>query len=105
MALSDNLLKQFASTVAVKKSNRGDSTIKYGVAVESEGELYVRLDGSDILTPVSMAMDAIDGDRVSVTIQNHTAVITGNLTAPASARTATGILSISNSEIEDMLTL
>ena len=48
MALSDNLLKQFASTVAVKKSNRGDSTIKYGVAVESEGELYVRLDGSDI---------------------------------------------------------
>jgi hypothetical protein len=58
--------------------------------VKKDGTTYVQLDGSEgRLTPISPTItDVEDGDRVSVTIQNHVAVITGNFTSP-SARTDT----------------
>ena len=31
---------------------RSDKTSSYGTAVEYEGTMYVKLDGSDLLTPV-----------------------------------------------------
>lgn len=64
----------------------------YGTIVSKNDGKYVILDGSDALTPISESNECITGDRVTVQIVNHEAIITGNLTSPASARTATDFL-------------
>lgn len=87
MALSSDLISQF---VQVTKDNTKTSkeTTVYGTVVKYDGVKYVRIDGSDLLTPVSMTADAIEGERVTVMIKNHTAMVTGNISSP-SARTST----------------
>lgn len=87
MELSRELLKQFAK-VTRESENSVKETMAYGTVVKNGDIVYVKIDGTDVLTPVSMAMDAENGDRVIVTIKNHSAVVTGNITSPASARTA-----------------
>ena len=51
------------------------------------GNKYVKLDGSELLTPASFTTNIADGERVTVLIKNHMAVVTGNITSPA-ARTS-----------------
>lgn len=84
MALSSDLISQF---VQVTKDDRTKKeTTVYGTIVEYEGNKYVKLDGSELLTPISSTADAIDGERVTVMIKNHNAIVTGNMSSPA-ART------------------
>ena len=95
MDLPGNLAKQFAKAIAADDSGRHKAeTVAYGTVVVQGDETYVRLDGSDNLTPVAKAMDAVDGDRVVVSIRNHNAVITGNISSPASARTASSYMKL-----------
>ena len=82
MSLSHELAVQFAKITKDEETNKSD-TIVYGTAVVHEGATYVKLDGSDILTPVSTTAVVQDGERVSVLIKNHTASITGNSSSPA----------------------
>lgn len=89
MELSSALLKEFARSTMDNKGN--EAMYAYGRVVTQDNSTYVRLDGSEILTPVSMAMDAVEGDRVIVMVKNHVATITGNISAPASARKATDL--------------
>lgn len=89
MELDAKLLKQFSSIVNANNSNKSSETTAYATVVKNGDAIYVKIDGTDTLTPVSMAMDAEDGERVIVTIKNHSAIITGNISSPASARTAT----------------
>lgn len=82
MDLSNDLISQF-----VKVTNDGDvgskeSTV-YGTTVEYNGEMYVKIDGSDLLTPVETTSDMQTGERVTVMIKNHAATVTGNLTSPS----------------------
>lgn len=85
MKLPVELATQFAKiTKQEKVKNKESST--YGTIVEYNGEKYVRLDGSDLLTPASSTTNIEAGERVAVTIKNHSAVVTGNLSSPA-ART------------------
>ena len=85
MGLSNDLLSQFAKITNDKTNAKKESTT-YGTAKVVGGVTYVQLDGSDLLTPYSSTADVKDGDRVQVTIKNHNATITGNLSSP-SART------------------
>lgn len=85
MGLSNDLLSQFAK-ITNDKSKKKEETVVYGTAVEYSGSIYVKLDGSDLVTPMKFTTDAKPGDRVRVTIKNHTATVTGNLSSP-SART------------------
>ena len=85
MGLSNDLLSQFAKITNDKTKNKKESTT-YGTVKVVGGVTYVQLDGSDLLTPYSSTADVKDGDRVQVTIKNHNATITGNLSSP-SART------------------
>lgn len=85
MSLSNDLLSQFAK-VTNDRSKKKEETVVYGTAVEYNGSIYVKLDGSDLVTPMKSTTDAKPGDRVRVTIKNHTATATGNLSSP-SART------------------
>lgn len=86
MALSSDIISQFAKLTAGDKTVGGEKTV-YGTIVEYNGSKYVKLDGSDMLTPVSSTTNVEADERVTVMIKNHAATITGNLSSPA-ARTA-----------------
>lgn len=82
MALPSDLITQFAKIVNKREEPVKESTV-YGTIVESDGKRYVRFDGSNILTPVATTVGMLPGERVIVSIKNHTAVVTGNMTSPA----------------------
>lgn len=86
MALSNDLISQFVKATQDKPETNKESTA-YGTIVVSDGKEYVKLDGSDLLTPISSTTVVHDGDRVIVTIKNHTAVVTGDLTNPSASDT------------------
>lgn len=87
MNLSSELISQFVKATKDDKEVKNESTV-YGTTVEYNGDMYVQLDGSEILTPISTTADTKAGERVMVMIKNHTATITGNISSPA-ARTGT----------------
>lgn len=82
MPLSNDLLSQFAKATASNKRVDTESTV-YGTVVEYEGKNYVRLDGSDMLTPMSSVVSASPGERVAIRIKNHSATVTGNMSSPS----------------------
>lgn len=86
MGLSNDLISQFAKLTKSDKNTKTEST-HIGTIVEYNGSKYVKLDGSDSLTPISTTADTKIGDRVTVMIKNHSATVTGNITSP-SARTS-----------------
>ncbi len=99
MSLSTDLISQFVK--ATKDQNESPKTTTvYGKVVKKDSVTYVQLDGSEgRLTPISpTTTDIEDGDRVSVAIRNHVAIITGNLTSP-SARTDT--VKVIDGKVED----
>ena len=46
---------------------------------------YVKLDGSEVLTPVTSTTEIEDQNRVMVMVKNHTAVVTGNISSPSAS--------------------
>lgn len=84
MNLPSELISQFVKVTRNKKE-KNERTV-YGTIVEKDGKTYVKLDGSDELTPARTTVDMLNGERVIVMIKNHTAIVTGNITSPA-ART------------------
>lgn len=94
MELSYDIISQFAKVINEdKRQNQGVETTIYGVVVSDDnGNKYVKLDGSDQLTPLSdderpsadsTTANANIGDRVAVSIKNHTATVTGNTSSPS----------------------
>ena len=83
MALSNDLISEFVKATNDNKSETKKETIVYGTTVEYKGETYVRIDGSDLLTPVTATANTKPGERVTVMIKNHTATVTGNLSSPS----------------------
>lgn len=84
MGLSNDLISLFVKTTNDNKDSKSDSSVN-GTVVEYNGSKYVKLDGSDLLTPVESTASTKDGDRVTVSIKNHTATITGNLSDPSAS--------------------
>lgn len=87
MSLSADLISQFVKLTKKEDTSPKETTV-LGETVEYEGNIYVKLDGSDQLTPISTTADTLPGERVTVLIKNHTAIVTGNISSP-SARTDT----------------
>lgn len=82
MALSNNLISQFVKATNDNKTKVEETTL-YGTVVEYGGSKYVRLDGSDLLTPYTATVAANVGERVRVSVGKHTATVTGNISSPA----------------------
>lgn len=83
MALSTDLISQFVKVTKDETKDNKGSTV-YGEVVKHNGKDYVKIDGSDLLTPVSSASIAVDdGERVAILIKDHNATVTGNITSPA----------------------
>lgn len=80
MALSNDLISKFVK--ATKDDNKTlKETVVYGTVQKDVG--YVKLDGSDVLTPVKTTIVLAENDRVTVLLRNHEAVVTGNVSSPA----------------------
>lgn len=88
MAISYDLISQFAKEITRDtKKTSSESTVYGSIVVDENGDKYVKLDGSDLLTPLTNTSAVVNEDeRVSVLIKNHTATVTGNISSPA-ART------------------
>lgn len=82
MDLSSELISQFVKATKDDKKPKTGTTVT-GTTVEYNGKTYVKIDGSELLTPVTTTAAIKDGERVTVTIKDHSATVTGNLTAPA----------------------
>lgn len=82
MNLSNELISQFVKVTKDTEKPKSEATVN-GTTVEYNGKIYVRLDGSDRLTPVTTTTANQAGERVTVSIKNHTATITGNISKPA----------------------
>ena len=92
MGLSHELISQFAKVVKDTKKQNSEHTVYGQVVTDGNGNKYVKLDGSDQLTPLTdenrpsvdtATANVKEGDRVSVLIKNHTATVTGNVSSPA----------------------
>ncbi len=82
--LSNTLVNKFVSATNDSSSTSTTTTTAYGTVTVSGSTVYVTVDGSETATPVSSSATTVrQGDRVVVTIQNHTATITTNLTTTA----------------------
>lgn len=83
MALSTDLISQFVKVTKDETKDNKGSTV-YGEVVKYNNKDYVKIDGSDLLTPVSSSSIVVDdGERVSILIKDHNATVTGNITSPA----------------------
>lgn len=82
MPLSNDLISQFVKATNDNKKTTSETTV-YGTIHKNGTSAYVRIDGSEINTPITYTANVEDGDRVTVMIKNHTATVTGNLTSPA----------------------
>lgn len=84
MNLPIELITEFVKATKDKDDDRSkNETTVYGTTVDRDGKIYVQIDGSELLTPVTATADTIAGERVMVMIKNHTAIITGNISSPA----------------------
>lgn len=99
MSLSSDLLSQFVKITKDNAKPKTETTV-YGTTVEYDGRTYVRLDGSDLLTPVESTVATVPGERVTVMIKDHTATVTGNLSSPSARKDDVDALGSQISEFE-----
>ena len=85
MALSNELISQFVKITNDKEQKKTETTV-YGTIKWSDGKAYVQIDGSTLYTPISTTAEVKDGDRVTVMIKDHSAVVTGNMTSPSASK-------------------
>lgn len=91
MVLSSDLIKQFAKSTKDETKKTTEATV-YGTVIQQSSGTHVRLDGTELLTPVETTAEINNGERVAVLLKNHTAMVMGNVSNPsASTRTVSGI--------------
>jgi hypothetical protein len=84
MGLSSDLISQFVKVTNDDKKTKDNTTVYGTIKVDEDTQTtQVQIDGSSTYTPVDTTVDVHDGDRVIVTIKDHFATVTGNLTSPA----------------------
>lgn len=84
MSLSNDLISQFVKATNDNKKTKNNTTV-FGTVVDYNGGKYVKIDGSDLLTPVISTSHIEDEERVIVTVNNHTAIVTGNISSPSAS--------------------
>lgn len=111
MGLSYDLISEFVKITNDKQEKPKEGTV-YATIVGSGDEKYVKIDGSNLLTPMDTTTDIEDGERVTVMIKDHKATVTGNITSPSvSSSTVNTVVgnvvgdnfSIINSQIENLV--
>lgn len=102
MDLSNELLMQFAKATKSEDKTKKETTV-YGTAVKYNGGTYVRFDGSELLTPVITSADFEDNERVSVLLKDHTATVTGNISAPSARNKSVSEVRTNVTKVEELI--
>ena len=84
MGISADLAYEFAKVTNDTTKDKDETTV-FGTIVEYGGKKYVRIDGSDRMTPYTSTADVKLGERVIVLLKNHSATVTGNVTSPSAS--------------------
>lgn len=84
MELSSDLIREFAKNTKDEPTINQGATV-YGTFRVQDDINYVQIDGSDTRTPVASTITAKNGDRVTVLIKDHSAIVTGNLEDPSAS--------------------
>lgn len=84
MELASELISEFAKITKDEPAANVGTTVYGTYRVEGESA-YVQIDGSDTRTPVATTVSAKNGDRVTVLIKDHKAIVTGNLEDPSAS--------------------
>lgn len=84
MALANDLIDAFVKVTNDKAENKQGTTVM-GTIVKYNDKDYVKLDGSELLTPVNSTIVSQNGDRVTVLIKDHTATVTGSTSSPSAS--------------------
>ena len=103
MALSNEIVSQFAKLTNGNKETEKED-ILYGTVVISDGKKYVRLDGSNMDTPISSTTNIKANDRVMVMIKDHSAIVTGNITSPSADQESVDDLNNKTDDISNQVT-
>ena len=85
MGVSSDIIAQLVRATNDSKPAETETTVYGTIKTGDGGKAYVMLDGSELLTPITTTAVVKDGDRVTVMIKNHTAIVTGNVTAPSAS--------------------
>ena len=94
MGISHDIISEFVKITNDKKEKPKEETV-YATIVQASDGKYVKIDGSDLITPTETTTDIEEGERVTVLIKDHSAIITGNISSPsASANRVNGIVDI-----------
>lgn len=82
MPLSADLISQFVKVTKDSPKDKNSSVV-YGKVKAVGDRMFVQLDGSPegTLTPVTTTTDIKVGERVAVSIENHSATVTGNMSS------------------------
>ena len=86
MALEKSLGFKFAKAItdtSKEASSSKNASFMATVTQVTDTDILIKIDGSSIDTPAQTTMDVEVGDRVIAKIENHIALITGNITKPA----------------------
>lgn len=84
MNLSQDIITAFVKITNDNKKKNTEATL-YGTTVIQNGSKFVRIDGSDALTPVQSTAVIRSGARVTIMLKDHQAIVTGNLTDPSAS--------------------
>ena len=85
MGLSNELIESFVKIANDDSNKKKADTTVMGTVVKYNDKDYVKLDGSELLTPVDSTIVSQNGDRVMVLIKDHTATITGSTSSPSAS--------------------
>lgn len=81
MSIDRSILSEFIKATNDNKETK--QTQLYGTVVTKGNTKCVKIDGSEIVTPVRSITDIKDEERVIVSIKDHMATVTGNMTNPS----------------------
>lgn len=81
MSIDRSILSEFIKATNDNKETK--QTQIYGTVVTKGNTKCVKIDGSEIVTPVRSITDIKDEERVMVSIKDHMATVTGNMTNPS----------------------
>lgn len=102
MDLSNNLVSQFVKITNDREKHTQQQQSKlFGTVAIYDDKQYVQIDGSDLLTPADSTVHIKDGERVTVSINNHTAIIDGNVTDISASNEELGIVKGTMLEIQN----
>ena len=93
MELQDELIKSFTQAIKPSGGEKSSEKTVYAEVAridrnEQTGEevIKIKIDGSELETPVTSMVKVGVGDRVFATIKDHSVVITGNISWPSLTR-------------------